>query len=192
MANDDPEGFMANVDAGYESEQNPEVAKLKELGLSSQLEEVDKSYYNNLGNKKLALRQSPSPIVFEQVAKSEPKPKPPAKVVKAAPRPMVKAKPQQKNYQVSDEKAEENADNLWRMMGHKHPLNRYLPGARFVKQLPDGRWKEIPRNEIILDRKPPPKGGTRKRTRSRVSRKRNKRSSRRRSKRSRSRKNKRR
>lgn len=162
--NFDPEGFISSDDdAGYESEQNPEVAKLKELGLSSQLKEVDESYYNNLGNKKLALRQSPSPIVFEQVAKSEPKPKPPAKVVKAA-RPMVKAKPPQRP--VSDEKAEAEADKFWMRMGHD-PFRIRAPGGQFVYKLPDGSWAPIP-----WDRIPPrpipvrsrPKGGTRKRS----------------------------
>jgi colicin import membrane protein len=99
----DPYGFMADVDAGYEGEEDEEVNKLKELG--SQLEEDHPYFYKDLGDKKLALRQSPSPIVFEQVAKSEPKPqpqpqpksepkpKPKANVVRAAVRtPMVKAK----------------------------------------------------------------------------------------------------
>ena len=109
---DPDEFFMANVDAGYEGdagyeseEQHPEIKQLKELELGSQLEEDHPYFYKDLGDKKLALRQSPSPIVFEQVAKSEPKPqpqpqpksepkpKPKANVVRAAVRtPMVKAK----------------------------------------------------------------------------------------------------
>ena len=85
----------------------------------------------------------------------QPQPKPKAVVRAAVRSPMVKAKPPQppiKNYQINDEKAEEEADKLWRRLGHD-PLRYHLPGGQFMYKLPNGMWAPIP-----------PKGGTRKRS----------------------------
>lgn len=99
--------------------------------------------------------------------KSKSKLKPTPKVVKVA-----KARPPQQyrnQYSDNDEKAEEESDKLWRMLGHD-PLRYHLPGGQFIYKLPDGRWAPIPQGQ---------KGGTRKRARRTI--RRNSRSTRRRS-----------
>ena len=85
---DDPEILDFNEEV--EEEEDEEANELKDIG--SQLEKDDEYFYN-LGDKKSALKKSPSPIVFEQVAKAPPR----AKAVKGAVKPMTKAKPPQQS-----------------------------------------------------------------------------------------------
>ena len=108
----------------------------------------------------------------------QPKPKPLPKVVKAAPRPMAKAKPLQANRNQFydndkyDRDAQVAADKLWLSMGH--PPLRHLVGQEYERMMQERARPQ--RN----------KGGTRKRARrrsirrSRKSRKSSRKSSRRR------------
>ena len=93
------------------------------------------------------------------VKEAQPKPKPLPKVVKAAPRPMIKAKPRPENRnQFSDnskydQDAQDAADKFWLSMGHL-PL-RHRVGEEYEKMMQERARPQ--RN----------KGGTRKRARSR-------------------------
>lgn len=93
------------------------------------------------------------------VKEAQPKPKPLPKVVKAAPRPMIKAKPRPENRNQFfdndkyDRDAQVAADKLWLSMGHL-PL-RHRVGEEYEKMMQERARPQ--RN----------KGGTRKRARSR-------------------------
>jgi hypothetical protein len=141
----DLENFMLDEKGeGYEDE---EVNELKDIG--SQLEEVPSDYYN-LGDKKAALRKSPSPIVFEQVAKAPPR----AKAVKTAVKPMSKANPPQQ----SRKKYYDDDDDV-KQRSNKSKEAEKEKDAMYDKAVMDF-WLLLRKNALASKSK---KGGTRKR-----------------------------